>query len=259
MNRRKFLNSAAAAGVAANAAAAPAAPAKNAIYELRYFYMRNGNQGQRTAEFLSKTLMPALQRAGAGPMGFFNALIAPQSPFALALVSYPSMAAVGEAWDKLGADKAFQKAADEYNSMTDLGYIRMESSLLRAFDGWPAITVPKPLDKGSHIFELRTYESSNVKASKRKVKMFNDGEAGIFKRLGMQPVFFGETIVGKNMPNLTYMLTFASLADREKLFGDFGKDPEWQKLRAEPELADALIVSNISNALLRPMPFSAIK
>jgi len=256
MNRRKFINSAAAAGVGA-AAPAAAAPAKNAIYELRYFYMRNGNQGQRTAEFLGKALMPALQRGGARPIGFFNAVIAPQSPFALSLVSYPSMAAVGEAWDKMAADKAFQKAADEYNS--EPGYVRMESSLLRAFDGWPAITPPQPLDKGSHIFELRTYESNTVKASKRKIKMFNDAEAGIFKRLGMQPVFFGETIVGKNMPNLTYMVTFASLAEREKLWGDFGKDPEWQKLRAQPELADALIVSNISNAILRPMPFSQIK
>ena len=259
MNRRKFLNSAAAAGVAAGASAAAPAPAKNAIYELRYFQMRNGNQGQRTSEFLNKTLMPALQRAGAGTMGFFGAVIAQQSPFALALVSYPSMAAVGEVWEKLAADKAFQKGADEYSSMTELSYIRMESSLLRAFDGWPAITAPKPLDKGSHIFELRTYESPNVKASKRKIKMFNDAEAGIFKRLGMQPVFFGETIVGKNMPNLSYMVTFESLAEREKLWGDFGKDPQWQKLRAVPELADALIVSNISNAILRPMPFSPIK
>jgi hypothetical protein len=259
MNRRKFINSAAAAGVAAGSSAAAAAPAKNAIFELRYFRMRNGNQMQRTSEFLSKTLMPALQRAGAQPSGFFNALIGEQSPFALALVSYPSLAAVGEVWDKLAADKAFQKGADAYNSMTELSYIRMENSLLRAFDGWPAITAPKPLDQGSHIFELRTYESSNVKASKRKIKMFNDAESGIFKRLGMQPVFFGETIVGRNMPNLTYMVTFESLAAREKLWGDFGKDPEWQKLRAEPELADALIVSNISNAILRPMPFSPIK
>src|ERR1051326_4547653 len=184
MNRRKFINSAAAAGVAANASAAAAS--------------------------------------------------------AMALVSYPSIAAVGEAWEKLGTDKAFQKAAGEYDSSAEPGYMRMESSLLRAFDGWPAITPPKPLDKGSHIFELRTYESNSVKASKRKIKMFNDAEAGIFKRLGMQPVFFGETIVGKNMPNLPYMVTFASLAEREKLWGDFGKDPEWQKLRAEPELSDAL-------------------
>jgi hypothetical protein len=258
MNRRKFLNAASAAGVAAGASAA-APPAKNAIYELRYFHMRNGSQGQRTSEFLSKTLMPALERAGAHPAGFFGALIAPQSPFVLALISYPSLAAVGEVMDKLASDKEFQKGADAYNSLMELGYIRMENALLRAFDGWPAITPPKPLEQGTHIFELRTYESSNTKAARRKIKMFNDAESGIFKRLGMQPVFFGETIVGKNLPNLTYMVTFENLAAREKLWSDFGKDAEWQKLRSAPELADALIVSNISNSILRPMPFSPIK
>jgi hypothetical protein len=268
MNRRKFLNSAATAGLAASASAAasgPAAgatasaPAKNAIFELLYFRMRNGNQIQRTSDFLSKSLMPAWQRAGAGPMGFFSAVIGEQSPFALALISFPSLAAIGDMMGKMAADSEFQKAADGYSSMTELSYMRMENSLLRAFDGWPALTAPKPPQQGSHIFELRTYESPNVKAGRRKIKMFNDAEAGIFKRLGMQPVFFGETIVGRNLPNLTYMLTFDSLAAREKLWADFGADPEWKKLRAEPELADALIVSNISNTILRPMPFSPIK
>jgi hypothetical protein len=258
MNRRKFLNSAATAGLAAGAPAA-AAPTKNAIYELRYFRMRNGTQTQRTSDFLSKTLMPAMQRAGGGPMGFFGAVIGEQSPFVLSIVSYPSLSAMGDILGKLAADREFQKGADAYSSAGELSYMRMENSLLRAFDGWPAITMPKPAEKGSHIFELRTYESPNMAAGRRKIKMFNDAEAGIFKRLGMQPVFFGETIVGRNLPSLTYMVTFDSLAGREKLWAEFGADAEWKKLRAEPELADALIVSNISNTILRPMPFSPIK
>jgi hypothetical protein len=257
MNRRKFLNSAATAGLAAGAPAA-AAPTKNAIFELMYFRMRNGNQTQRTSDFLSKALMPALERAGAGPMGFFGAVIGEQSPFALAVISFPSLAAVGNAMDKLAADRDFQKAADSYSSATELSYIRMENSLLRAFDGWPAITPTKPAPSGSHIFELRTYESPNGKASRRKIKMFNDAEAGIFKRLGMQPVFFGETIVGRNLPNLTYMLTFESLAAREKLWAEFGADAEWKKLRAIPEYADKEIVSRITNLILEPAAYSEI-
>ena len=89
--------------------------------------------------------------------------------------------------------------------------------------------------------------------------MFNQGEMGIFQRLGMRPVFFGETIVGRNLPNLTYMLSFDNLAEREKLWGAFGADPEWKKMRSVPEYADALIVSNISNSILRPMAFSPIR
>ena len=76
--------------------------------------------------------------------------------------------------------------------------------------------------------------------------MFEDGEAAIFKRLGMQTVLFGRTIAGRNMPSLTYMLGYDDMAHREKLWGDFGRDPEWQKLRATPGLSDAEIVSNIT-------------
>ena len=135
----------------------------------------------------------------------------------------------------------------------------MESSLLRAFRTMPGIEVPAA-GKGSHIFELRVYESMNAKAGKRKVKMFDDdGEIDIFRRCGMLPVFFGETIVGGKMPNLTYMLAYDDLAARDKAWRAFGSHPDWLKLRARPELADPLLVSNISNAILRPSPFSDIK
>jgi hypothetical protein len=49
------------------------------------------------------------------------------------------------------------------------------------------------------------------------------------------------------------------MAGRDKTWQAFGADPGWQKLRARPELADALIVSNISNAILRPLAFSEIR
>ena len=109
------------------------------------------------------------------------------------------------------------------------------------------------------IFELRTYESNNIDTLKRKAGMFNDGEIAIFRRLNMLPVFFGETIVGRKMPNLTYMLAFDDLAAREKSWKAFGSDPEWQKMRAQPGLSDPEIVSNISNSIVQPLPLSEIR
>jgi hypothetical protein len=256
MQRRQFMGAAASAGLAA----APAAAAQqNAIFELRYYHMRNGSQTQRTADFLGKHFLPAAQRLGIGPLGFFSAVIAEDSPFILALTSYPSAAAFAGAAERLAADKEFQRGFDEYNSMTELSYIRMENSLLRAFDGMPSITVPPAASRPPRIFELRTYESNNVKAAQLKIRMFNEGEAAIFQRLGMAPVFFGETLVGRNLPNLTYMLSFESMAARDKLWGAFGADAAWQKLRAQPGYADAEIVSNIGNAILRPLDFSPIR
>jgi hypothetical protein len=136
----------------------------------------------------------------------------------------------------------------------------MENTLLRGFDSMPQIVVPPSEDgRGPRVFELRTYESHSAKAGKRKARMFDEGEMGIFKRLGMSPVFFGEAIVGRDLPHLTYMLAFDDLAHREKAWRAFGADPDWQKLRATPGLSDPEIVSNISNAILRPLPFSPIK
>jgi hypothetical protein len=254
MNRRNLITAAAALGVPGSAAAAT----KNAIFELRYFRMRNGAQIQRTSDFFSKYYIPAAQRAGIGPLGFFNALVAEQSPFLLALSSYSGISAMETAMDKMAADKDFQKGFSEYNS--EPSYIRLESSLLRAFDSIPAIEIP-PGDakRQPRIFELRTYESPNAKASKTKIKMFDDAEIKIFRRCGMLPVFFGETLIGRNLPNLTYMLAYDDLAARDKVWKMFGADPEWQKLRSTPGLTDPEIVSNISNAILRPLPFSPIR
>src|SRR5215471_6542028 len=122
MNRRNLITAAAALSVPA-----PGAKSKNAIYELRYFRMRNGAQIQRTSDFLSKYYLPAAERAGAGPFGFFNSLIGEQSPFILALSSYASLAAMEAAMAKMAADKEFQKGAAEYDR--ELSYIRMENSV----------------------------------------------------------------------------------------------------------------------------------
>jgi hypothetical protein len=233
---------------------------QRAIIELRYFRMRNGRQVERTTEYLRRGILPASERAGIRPVGCFNAVIAPDSPFILALASYPSLAALETAREKLAADKDLLAAADEYNSMTELSYIRMESSLLLAFPTMPTVVVPPVGEKiAARIFELRTYEAPNDKALARKIKMFGDGEADLFRRSGMLPVFFAQTIVGSRMPNLTYMLAYDDLAARDKTWRAFSADPDWQELRSTPGRSDAEIVNNVSNAILRPLPFSPIR
>ena len=56
-----------------------------------------------------------------------------------------------------------------------------------------------------------------------------------------------------------YMLSYDDLAARERLWRTFGSDPEWKKMSAHPEMSDAEIVSNISNVILQPLMFSAIR
>jgi hypothetical protein len=259
MTRRAFLPAAASAVAAGNAAAADVA--KNVILELRRIQLRNGpdNQRQRNNDFL-KQQVAAFQRAGAGPTAVFSSTIASDGPFLLVLASYPGLSAMEQVQAKLASDADYQKALDAYNAQPGLNYERMETSLLRAFDGYPNV-MPPPNDgkRAARLFELRQYESNNTSTLKRKIKMFNDGEIGAFQRAGGQPVFFAETFVGARQPNLTYMLSYDDLAGRDKVWKAFGADPEWQKLRTTPGLSDTEIVSNITNYLVSPLPFSQIR
>ena len=89
--------------------------------------------------------------------------------------------------------------------------------------------------------------------------MFNDkGEIDIFKRLGFKPVFFGETVVGDNRPNLTYMVTFKNMDEKAARWKAFGGDPEWKKISSPPEYADALLVSKITSTMIKPTAYSLI-
>lgn len=242
MTRRTLLSLPAFA-VAANA------QKKNLVtLELRYFYLRNttDNMAGRLTDFLKDTDMPASQKAGASAVGYFASNLAPRAPFILAVRSWPSISAVED-----GTAKVPQISGEP------LPFLRMETQILRAFEGMPTVAV-KAAEK-ARVFELRTYESNTAETLRRKVGMFNDGEIAIFRKTGLDPVFFGEMIAGPNQPCLVYMLAYESFAAREANWNSFINHPEWQKLRAKPGLSDGEIVSNISSLFLRPLPFSPIR
>ena len=205
------------------------APARQ-YYDLRVYQLRNG---------YSKRTLPQ-KPAGVGPIGVFNPVIGESTPFVITLQTYASFAEAERAPD------------------LDFDYVRYERTILHAFSGIPVLVNPPKSDSG-HIFELRTYESNNAATLQRKIEMFNASEIGIFRRLGMNPVFFGEALVGAKLPHLTYMLAYDALAARERVWKAFGADPEWQKLRVTPGLSDAEIVSNISSTILRPAAISDIR
>jgi hypothetical protein len=129
----------------------------------------------------------------------------------------------------------------------------MKSSLMQAFEGVPRL---EALARGSRIFELRRYESHNIKAGKLKVEMFNQGELAVFRRTGLTPVFFGQTLIGDRMPNLVYMLTFKDMAERDAAWDRFRVDPDWKRMSAMEKYRGT--VSNISDTILQPADFSQI-
>jgi NIPSNAP len=259
MRRRHFLASSLAVSAAAATARADETGAKpeRDYYELRLYQLRRGPQVKRMQDFLREAAIPAWNRIGVGPVGVFNVVIGPENPTLYVLLRHRSARSVLTAEDRLMADQEFRKAgADVIDTpSTDPAYVRMESSILVAFKAAPEIEVPQ---KQPRIFELRTYENHSKKANLTKIRMFETGEIAIFRRAGLQPVFFGETLAGALLPNITYMLTFRDFDARQKAWSAFGQDPEWKKLSSTPGFTDAEIVCNITNCILAPAAFSQV-
>ncbi len=234
---------------------------KPQYFEMQWFYLRNNqaNQPQRANDYFSKVYAPALVRLGLPPVGFLQPVIGERSPYLLAILTHGTLESIETVNHRLEADDEYRKSTESFLG-GDLPYQRREISVLRAFPHIPTLTPPaaRP-NHAPRIFELRTYESNTALTLQRKISMFEQGEAEIFRRLGMSPVFFGQEMIGRNIPSLTYMLAYDDLGSRDKLWQDFGADEEWKKLRTAPGNSDAEIVSNISNIILRPTSFSQLK
>jgi hypothetical protein len=74
----------------------------------------------------------------------------------------------------------------------------------------------------------------------------------IREKHGIRQGGFWTTVVGKSSNELTYILIWNSLADRETKWTAFQNDPSWHEVRDESE-RDGPIVASISNQLLKPM------
>jgi NIPSNAP len=276
VERREFVKTAAMAGIGVRAGenamgqagvgSNPTSQSRDVghpeFYQLRKYELRNGAQTALCQGYFERALIPALGRLGMGPVGAFKLDIGPQTPTYYVLIPSGNAEGLVTLDARLGADAEYVKAAGGFRDAPAAApaFERSERSLLGAFAGWPKLTAPKLVDGKlpKRIFQLRTYESPSQVAHARKMAMFNQAEIAIFVRNGLAPVFFADTLVGTRMPALTYMLTFADMAEATAHWAAFGADPEWKELSHKPGNTDAEIVSNISNFYLSPLAGSEI-
>jgi NIPSNAP len=259
MKRRSFIQASFAAlcSVVGVGRAAAAEPKGTPMYELRTYSLKAAKQPILEA-YLHKSLMPALKRLSIGPVGVFVEKGEQETVAVYVLIVYASADQVASLSARLVSDEEYQKSAKDFLAApaNDPVYSRIASSLLIPIEGMPRLE--KPDAAKPRLLNLRMYESHNERAAKKKIEMFNKSELAIFRRVGLEPVFFGETIIGAAMPNLTYMLVFPNEAGSKAAWSRFVDDAEWKKLKAIPEYADKEIVSRITNKILTPTSFSEI-
>lgn len=263
MQRRNFLTSSlAAAAVALKPTLSSAQTGKSRqYYELRKYQQQSGPQGKLLQGYLSDALIPALNRMGFTPVGVFNLDLGPQTPATYVLIPSNNLESLVTSELQLAKDDQFMKAAAPFWAApaSAPGFVRVESQLMVAFEGYPQVTPPPvTAQHGKRVFQLRVYESPSQQDHVRKVEMFNSGEFDIFQKAGFWNVFFSDTLIGPRLPQLTYMVAVPELSDLDAKWDNFRNHPDWKKLSAEARFSFEPIVSNIDSLILRPASFSQI-
>jgi hypothetical protein len=263
MNRRNFLTTAGLAGLAGasvpsvSLAADAGSSHDRDYYELRQFILDTEDQFKGLELFLKEAAVPTLITMGMSPVGVFY----PEKGFnsVYLLIRHKTLESLVTLYDRLAEDGEFLSHGQAFLDApaSAPAFKRMESSLLYAFSGMPKIEVP--VKEPGRVFQLRIYESPSVKTNLKKIEMFNDaGEIKLFRETGLNPVFFGQAIVGSKMPNLTYMLAHKNADEQKASWKRFVSHPEWKRLSGMPEYSDKAILCGITNIQLVPAPYSQI-
>jgi len=232
---------------------------KQEFYELRIYQIDNIDKQQLVSDYLENALLPALGRLSLDRIGVFTRSDDVNDHAIFVLIPYPDVAVFTNLNASLAKDEAYQEAAKTHfaRPLKDPEFLRIESRFMKAFAGMPVIEQPaRSKEKSPRIFELRLYQSHTEDHAARKVEMFNKGEIQIMRDVEMSPVFYGETLIGPDVPNLVYMLSADDMESHQAHWKAFLAHPEWDKMKKMERYQDT--VSKIRNWFLKPTGYSQL-
>jgi len=253
MKRREFLTSGIAAGAAITIPAFSKDDNRNYFELLHYQVLNRAKMGQ-LEKYWEKAAIPAFNKIGIKPIGVLKSKYGSHGLDLYVVIPHKNFESFIISWDKIAKDPEYQKADSDFiiTEMNDPLYYRFETSLLRAFSHMPTLEIPQNIKgKKSRLFEVRIYESHNREKAKLKIEMFNEGgEIALFRKTGLHPVMFAETLAGNKMPNLTYILGFENIEEHDRNWDVFRNSDGWQKMKNIARYKDT--VSSVTDIILRP-------
>ena len=107
------------------------------------------------------------------------------------------------------------------------------------------------------VYEMRIYRCLPGRLP-ALLRRFETVTLKLWEKHGIRQAGFFTTLVGASNQELTYLLAWDSMAERETRWNAFAADPAWLSARAESE-KDGQIVENILNQFLQPTAFSAVQ
>lgn len=228
--------------------------AQEQIYELRTYELEVFKSADILHNYFKDALIPALNRQGIENVGVFEETGESLPAKIYVLIPFDNIQIFETSKDLLDQDSKYVEDAKSYfNAFDSTPFRKITTNLIRSTTGFPKLVRP---EDETDLFELRIYGSHNEDALRRKVKMFNDSEFGIFEDVGLSMVFFGYNIAGNQMPCLTYLLAFKDKAAYSEAWSKFGTHPEWARITKLEEYANAM--NDITRVFLKKLPYSQL-
>jgi len=107
------------------------------------------------------------------------------------------------------------------------------------------------------IYELRIYTCLPGRLPDLQ-RRFQDHTLALWERHGIDQAGFWTTVIGNSNNDLTYMVRWNSMAERETKWTAFATDPDWIAARNASE-ANGPLLANVTSQFLTPTSFSSVK
>ncbi|HEX6984591.1 MAG TPA: NIPSNAP family protein [Planctomycetaceae bacterium] len=110
----------------------------------------------------------------------------------------------------------------------------------------------------TRVFEIRTYTANEGKLDDLNAR-FRDHTTKLFEKHGMTNVGYWVPLdEPRSKDTLIYVLAHESREAAKKSWEAFGKDPEWQKVRAASE-ENGRLVAKVESVYVAPTDYSPMK
>ena len=229
------------------------------LYELRKYDIQPGKQAALLERFSGFTV-PKWGEYGIRPVGFWTPQIGAHSNHLIYILAWESFE---ERMTKFPAWQADPERARKWEETEQDGplaqrvnNLMMEPTAFSQLDrGIPY--GPDASGRSPYLFELREYDAMPGKRP-TLVKRFGEFTIDCFKKYGFRQVGYWTPVMGGHNHQLIYLLAWESYEERNRCFEAFIADPERQRVFADSE-KDGPVVERVTNAMIRPTAFSAMK
>ena len=220
-------------------------------YLIKIYHCKTNAQLLIVDDYLKNIYLPNLHKSGIEKVGAFKPIDndTANDKRIIVFIPFKKLETFTDLENEADKQDPFLKNESVYSNAAynDAPFVRIETVLLHAFKNMPLFQVPLLTGNlNDRVYELRSYEGATENLYRKKVHMFNEGgEIDIFKRLSFNAVFYAEVLSGSHMPNLMYMTSFNSKADRDDHWKIFSSDATWKKISGMTEYANTVSKSDV--------------